>query len=265
MINRQFLKTQIRSSLWISIGILIVLAFLAVGTMSLSPYFWDKTIEEPGVTQSFAGAISLLGEVNYFGLVGEFLAVAFAVTLAIKLISVEISKGYMSSWLTLPITRTSYFLTKIIAIFIAILMVIVPNYLIQLIVGGIREKDFGGLEVWVLTKLNLGLFLAFFFVTSMTVFFATFFNRTSYAVTLGIIVPAIFIILFFLSSNIAEIFNLNFLSFLKYLTFFSLFDFKQLIDANNFQFIWKFIIFFILSFGIYIGTTYLFKRKNLFF
>lgn len=263
MINHKFLKIQIKSSIWIALGIAIIPISISILSMSFTPYFFDTTINISHGTISYSGAISLL-KTTLFGTVGEIIGLAFGVALAIKLINIEISKGYMASWLNLPMTRTNFFATKVLSILIASIIVVFPNFLVELIIVTIKHyPDFNLTATGIIFKANFGLLLIFLLISAITVTFSIIFNQTSHALTLSIVVPLVFILLF-LFSTISDTLNLQFLKYLKYLTFFTFYDFKQLMQSNDNNFIWKFFLLFILSSGLFFFAGYWFNKKNLY-
>lgn len=265
MINFKFFKIQMKNTIWITVIFAIIFALISILAMSFTKYFWDETIHVPdnGGVIEYDGALALLHMVTFFGPLGEALAVIFAIALTMKLISVEINRNYISSWLSLPMSRRSIFLTKIFTIFISSSIIVLFNLIIQLLVVAIKQySDFAGAEAAVLIKLNLGLLLSFLFIGSVIVLFAVLFNKVSHVLTLSALVPAFFIILFLLG-DLANTLNVKGLHYLKYITFFSFFDYRQLIKNANLQFIWKFILLIFLSGSCFYGSFYLFKRKNL--
>ncbi|MCL6428673.1 hypothetical protein LT335_00220 [Spiroplasma sp. JKS002669] len=262
MINFKFLKIQIKNTIWITVIFAIIFALISILSMSFTKYFWDTTFYHNGET-SYEGAIDLLHMISFFGPLGEGLAVVFAIALTMKLISTEINRNYISSWLSLPMSRKTIFLTKLFTIFISSFIIVLFNLIIQLLIAVIKPySDFAGAEVAILIKLNFGLLLSFLFISSMIVLFAVFFNKISHVLTVSALVPAFFIVLFLLG-DFANTFDVKFLHYLKYLTFFSLFDNNQLIKNANLQFIWKFILLIFLTGTLFYGSFYLFKRKNL--
>lgn len=264
MVNFRFLKTQIKSSIWVAVGFGVVPILMSL-FMFLTPYFYSTEIITSQTTYTFyTGAIDLLGATNLFGVTGTILATGFAVTLAVKLVNAEISKGYMSSWLSLPMSRSNVFLAKLYTVFIAALIAVLPNLLMEFLFVAIQGySDFGGAEAWILIKANLGLLLMFFFLSAIAVTFSLLFNKTAYVIVVSVGIPAIFIV-FSLLSQSWMLFNVPFLKNLKYITFLSLFDFNQLRDNSNLNFIWKYFLLFGVGSALYVGSTYIFKYKNLF-
>lgn len=263
MINLKFFKTQLKNSIWITIGLALVPITISMVVMLFNYYFWQKTIQGPHGSVTYSGALSGLGLTTIFGPVGEVIGVACGVSLAIKLINSEISKGYMSYWLSLPMSRIAVLAAKVLTILLSTLIISLSNLLVELIIAFAKYPDFGGSEVWILIKLNFGLMLTFFFIASLAVFFSVLFDKTSVAITLSIVVLVIFIVIFILSSFVSKLDGLNFLEYFKYITFFSLFDFNQLIVNDNLAFIWKFILLFVFGSSLFLGSGFIFKNKNL--
>lgn len=262
MINFKFFKIQMKNTIWITAIFAIIFALISILGMSFTKYFWSTTIYDHGVVE-YNGALELLHMVTLFGPLGEALAVVFAISLTMKLISIEINRNYISSWLSLPMSRRSVFLTKLFTIFISSLIIILFNLIVQFLIVAIKQySDFAGAEATVLIKLNLGLLLSFLFIGSVIVLFAVLFNKVSYVLTLSALIPTFFIVLFLLG-DLANTFNVKGLHYLKYLTFFSFFEYNQLIKNANLQFIWKFGLLIILTSSFFYGSFYLFKRKNL--
>lgn len=267
MLNFKFLKTQMKNSIWITLIFTFIFVFVSIFSMSFTKYFWNTEIVTEHSIVGYQGGLDFLQMITFFGPFGEILAVIFAISLVMKLINVEVNKGYMSSWLSLPMSRTSVFTTKICTFFISSFIIVLSNLLIEFLIVAFKVAfkqypDFTGYEVAVLIKLNFGLLLAFLFIVSVTVLFSVLFDKLSYAITLSAVVPVFFIVLFLLG-NLAYVFNLSFLRYFKYFTFFSLFQYKQLINNYNLHFIWKFLLLLFFAGSMFFASFFLFKRKNL--
>lgn len=234
MINFAFFKSQLKNITWITLGISLIFAIITV--------------------YLFQGV----------GIIQYALGIMLIVPLVTKLFIIENNRGYLSSLLSLPMSRTSIFLTKFLVIFIAIFSVSFINLIDAIIMTFISfDLTITWLQVWALIKINLGLLLTFLLIMTIAIACSLAFDKSSIAITLSILIPAFFTITFWLSES-SDRFDIKWWKYFKYVTIFTLFDNNKLFIVENLEYIWKYAIAIIISGAISIGTLYYFNKKNLY-
>lgn len=287
MINWKYFKVQLKSSYLI---ILVFMGIFLLLSLMTFVFFVDKTFidydlqKDSGSYHSIAAKTGAwtVAPIVMFGLVGWFTISVFAITLVIKTMQSEINNGNISSWLTLPMSRTTILLTKYLFFIVSVLMIVSFNFIIELIITKTTYTDFSGKNALALFELNLGQLFLFFLVISIAAFFAIVLDKTSVYL---LVVTAIFLWFFIFSAMnyLNFMMDTNKYAFAKYLTVYSLTDLTTKfsgttdlgngvshvsdnvtsINSNNANTAWKFILLVLFTCGFSSGTWYFFKNKNL--
>ena len=294
MINWKYLKIQLKSSYLI---ILIFMMFFLLLNLITFVFFAEKAFASynlhhdyvyPGghgsSSSSRNGAWSV-APIVMFGLVGWLTISVFAITLVIKTMKSEINNGNISSWLTLPMSRTTILLTKYLFFIFSVLMIVSFNFILELIITKATYTDFSGKNALALFELNLGQLFLFLLMISIASFFALIIEKTS----VYLLVMAVIFLWFFIFSAMSYMnfmMDTNKYAFAKYLTIYSLTDLTTksselpsinlgegwsrvyddhvtVINSNDANIAWKFILLILFTSGFSSGTWYFFKNKNL--
>lgn len=287
MINWKYFKVQLKSSyliILVFMGIFLLLnlmTFVFFADKAFVGYDLDTQSGFRSSSQSKMGAWSV-APIVMFGLVGWLTISVFAITLVIKTMHSEINNGNISSWLTLPMSRTTILLTKYLFFIVSVLMIVSFNFIIELIITKATYTDFSGKNALALFELNLGQLLLFFLVISIAAFFAIVLDKTSVYL---LVVTAVFLWFFIFSTMnyLNFMMDTNKYAFAKYLTIYSLTDLTTKfsgttnlgngvshvsdnvtsINSDNANTAWKFILLALFTCGFSSGTWYFFKNKNL--
>lgn len=167
------------------------------------------------------GAMAYLN-VSFFGIPGLILIVTFSLILNHILISKEIDKGYLASWLTMPMSRKTILNSKLFVLISSILILYFSAFIIQLIIFSIKFQDFKIQEFGYLVLYNFGLILLALLWSSINWAFIDGFNKSVIAsVAAGVSVVFIVCKTVVLFSVIPGSENLK---YFKYFTIASLFN-----------------------------------------
>lgn len=175
------------------------------------------------------------------------------IILANKLVASIVDKGSMSCLLSTPNSRKKIVVTQgifLISSVIIILLVATIN-----IIALCQIMFPGKLDLGSFIKLNIGLLLLHFALSSISFCSSCIFNESSKSLLFGAGIPILFFILQMLASAGEKI------SYFKYFTLFTLFNPTNIIKGEN---VWiNFIILFIIGIVLYSLGIYTFNKKDL--
>lgn len=285
MINFKFVKGQfknIRIPLLIFFIILIIIMIPALIQNYLAPTS-TTTREEAGSSATEGiGAMPYLN-VSYFGIPGLILICAFSLILNYILVSKEVDKGYLASWLTLPVSRKKILNSKLFVLLSAILILYFSVFIVQLIIFPIKFKDFKLQQFEYLVLFNFGLILLAIMWAAINWFFICSLNKTVVALSLTAGIAVIFI----LCQSMTLFSSIPSMAYFKYFRYFTIasllnspFQYGEppnlnppvgttvvsvapLFSIKASNFIWQYILMFFVPFDLFYSGNYYFVKKDL--
>lgn len=252
MINFTLYKRSI-SSLW-----KLLLIFLGILTLYISIIvsMFDPALSE--TLEQFAqampemmAAVGMSGDTStligflatyLYGFILIVFPMIFSMFCSYQLIAKYIDDGSMVSLLCAPIKRHTLVLTQISVMKLGVFVLVVYATLLEILFSHFFFP--GALDVKALLILNFGLFSLHMFISSICLFCSCAFSETKYSIGLSIGIPLFSYILSMLAQSGEDA------SFIKYFTFFSLFDPHALITKDS--------IALLSCFGLLIGAAFLY-------
>lgn len=275
MINFKFVWAQFKK-----IRILLVLFFIFLIVLSLPALLIDNfdwtSVEVihrlPDGSVGVVGTMPKIGGVfylkwSYFSFPGIILMSVMSLIVIYVLVSREVDKGYMASWLALPMSRRTILNSKLFLLLTSFFSLYFLAFIFQLIVFSIRFQDF---EVQVFALLVIGnvvfLVLALLW-TSINWFLITSFNKEIISFVFALLV-LIFFLLFHILVFVSETDgNLQYLKNFKYLTIISLFDFpankSKEFFIKAYAYSWQIPLMLIATASLFYLGNYYFIKKDL--
>ncbi|WP_342218649.1 ABC transporter permease subunit [Spiroplasma endosymbiont of Amphimallon solstitiale] len=223
MINFRFVKTQFKNVKIPLILFFIILCILIAPILTQD--YLAPTItfigEEHGV--SCLGGLGAMTYFNFvfFGIPGLILIFSFSLILNHILVSKEIDKGYLASWLTMPMSRKTILNSKLFVLLSSILILYGSAFVFQLIIFPIRFQDFKLQEFGYLVLYNLGLILLALLWASINWTFISYFNKSVISLSVATGISTVFI-LFQIMTLFSSIPEVEYLKYFKYMTIASL-------------------------------------------
>lgn len=196
MINFRFVKSQFKNVRIPLIIFFIILCIIIVPILTqnyLAPTMTSTGLDHGSSGSGGIGAMAYLN-VSFFGIPGLILIVTFSLILNHILISKEIDKGYLASWLTMPMSRKSILNSKLFVLIFSILILYLAAFIIQLIIFPIRFQDFKLQEFGYLVLYNVGLILLALLWASINWTFIGGFNKSILALSVAAGVSVVFIV-----------------------------------------------------------------------
>ncbi len=139
------------------------------------------------------------------------------------MVSKEIDKGYLASWLTMPMSRKTILNSKLFVLLSSILILYGSVFVFQLIIFPIIFQDFKLQEFGYLVLYNLGLILLALLWASINLTFISYFNKSVISLSVATCISTVFI-LFQTMTLFSSIPGLEYLKYFKYMTIASLFN-----------------------------------------
>ncbi|ATZ16040.1 ABC-2 family transporter [Entomoplasma freundtii] len=173
MINRGLLKYSLKR-IWILILVCgLALAFALVAGISGSNSFADNRNNSSGIT--ITGTAVDFRE-YFLHTFAPLIFIVYGLTVTIILVMEEVNDGALESWLTTPLSRGQIFLTRTLSAIMGYLLIVVFNFLVQLILFGALLRDFKEtFSVLVLTDLSL--YMSGFLTLAITWILGTLFKN----------------------------------------------------------------------------------------
>ncbi|MDR3318398.1 MAG: ABC transporter permease subunit [Clostridiales bacterium] len=203
-----------------------------------------------------AGATSLVGFMaSYlYGFLLLIMPMVFAVLCGNKVIAKYVDKGSMVCLLAAPVKRRAVAVTQLAVLLSGIVMIAVYTTVLELAVA--IGSFPGELEVGKLLLLNLGLLCLQLFIGALCFFASCLFADGKYAFGAGAGVPALMFILRMLANTGGKA------EWIRYVTFFSLFNPGKLIAGSGFAIAGIFILL-AAAIGLFVGAIAVFNKKDL--
>ena len=285
MINFRFVKSQFKNVRLVLIIFFIIFFILLVPALTQKYLAESMTrIMTPDGGISGYGGVGAMPYLNntFFGIPGFILIFSFSLILNHILVSKEIDKGYLASWLTTPMSRKTIFNSKLFVLLASILMLYLSMFIIQLIIFPLIFQDFSFQAFAYLLLYNCGLILLAILWAAINWFFIASINKTVISLSVAAGVSVVFV-LFQTMSSFAMIPGLEFFKYFKYMTITSLFNspFKfgpvpslhypptsvpevaiaPLLQIKALDFAWQYPVMLLLPYGLfYLGNNFLIKK-----
>lgn len=271
MIKLKLLKFELKR-IWILIVVLMVMIF-GIFCVNFTQQRMSTYSIRQGDGYSYFLGTGFMMNILYFKTLGMIFFGFYGIISAYLSITQEIDKGYIGSWLTLPISRTKILNTKLLASSIGFISLWVWSLIVQVITLSISTTDFKEYVVpWLLTNISFFGVIFVFFALSWLIAILV---KSNLMLVILIILLMVFVglSLFSIGDQQNKIF--------KYLTINSLFsnglEFNKIdgscekigadicvgtLKNNNINFAWKIPTTIIISSTMIVGTSFIFKNKN---
>lgn len=243
-------------------GMLLMYTSIAVGMF------------DPDSAESFEGMMKMLpeGMVKAFGFEGigtemtSYLAnylygfiyltfpVIYIAVIANGMIAKHVDSGSMTYLLTTPNTRKKIATTQAVFLVLTLFIIILVNAGIAILMSATMFS--GLLDIGAYIMLNLVTFGCLYVISSLSFFFSCLFNDSKTSLSFGAAIPIIFIVIKMISAISED------LSFMKYLSLFSLIDTVEILSNNTYNVI-VLIGTLIAGTVIYFASITLFDKRNL--
>ncbi len=190
----------------------------------------------------------------YYGFIIVLFPMIFTIILSFKLMGKIIDDGSIAFILSTPHTRKSMIITQISTLILNIFTLLFATTIIGMLLTEIMFAGLLDIQVYIL--LNVGAFLLFFAIGSITFFCSTVFNEAKNAIGLSIAVPVGFFIIDMLASVSEDI------AFLRFFSIFTLYDNIAIVTGE--AWIWlQFLALLAIGIFLFIGSTIVFLKKDL--
>lgn len=196
MINFRFVKSQFKNVRIPLIIFFVILSLIIIPILTqnfLAPTMTWTGVDNGSSGSGGIGAMAYLN-VSFFGIPGLILIVTFSLILNHILISKEIDKGYLVSWLIMPMSRKSILNSKLFVLISSILILYLSAFIIQLIIFPIRFQNFKLQEFGYLVLYNVGLILLALLWVSINWTFIAGFSKSMIALSVAAGVSVVFIV-----------------------------------------------------------------------
>lgn len=286
MINFRFVKSQFKNVTIPLIFFFLILCIILLPALTQN-YLAPTTtwiIDEHGTSGS--GSIGAMPYLTYsfFGIPGLILIFSFSLILNHILVSKEVDKGYLASWLTTPMSRKSILNSKLFVLLSSILILYVSAFMIQLIIFPIKFQDFKGQEFAYLFLYNFGLILLALLWSSINWFIIGSINKSVISLSVAATISVMFV-LFKAMSLFAAIPGIEYFKYFQYFTITSFFNspFKfgqipplnpiigiteikkaELLPINALDFAWQYPVMLIIPFALFPLGNYFLVKKDFF-
>lgn len=295
MINKKFFLYELKR-LWILILVIscLLLLFTYLMTFLSGGSIRPLTIITKGSNSWSSTSYGGLAQILQFGFykgVGLFFFVIYVLISITTVFVVDREKGYISSWLTTPMSRTTIFVTKILVTIGGFLILCFWLVISQLLVFGITMKDFKESIDRILLS-DLSFFMVCFLLFAVILIIAISVDKMSIYLLITIALCFWFYIAALLgdiaySESAKNSPTLLKLKFFRYLSLFSLIRDALAVENSPFfysfssevveriekfsdfkkiklsDFVWQIPLSFILGNSLLVGAEFIFKNKNI--
>jgi ABC-2 type transport system permease protein len=192
----------------------------------------------------------------FYNIFPSLLMTIYVITTGTKLLAGKVDSGSMAYILSTPNTRVKVAATQGIYFIASLFLMFTLTALTHIFASGTSQFGVDGAGIWTVIKLNLGLFLLSTLFSGITFFFSSLFNLSKHSTAIGGGIVGTFILL-----PMVAMFNTD-LSWLKYLTPNTLYNPTELM-TNGTAFILNFIILGVLGLICYVGSVFIFNKRDL--
>ncbi|AHI52962.1 ATP-binding cassette domain-containing protein [Spiroplasma culicicola] len=258
IVKRSYKSMIMMWSFLTAITLIMIVAMLV--TMKVNGYFIPSPDPNTGfilpVEDHVNGIVQQIIGDMLFGSIGYVLMIIFVLMNATKIVASEIETGTMVNLLTTNLTRKSVILTKMLTFISLIFTAILAQFVVTLItLQAVGQLQYVSLDLLAIKA--FGAFLLLFFTAAIAFIFSTYFNRG--AQSLGVSGAIVIISWVF---QIASGFDA--LDWMKYFSINSLLDLGNLTDLNKLSvYLGQYIFMSLAGIGIFIGSYFVFTKKDL--
>ncbi|MFI3307184.1 MAG: ABC transporter permease subunit [Mycoplasmatota bacterium] len=186
-----------------------------------------------------------------YGFILLLFPMIFYIIISSKLVSSLVDSNKMINLLNSPFKRSNILITQMVVVILSVFSLVIFSSLLMFV---LCEFQFSGLlDINKFFVLNVGLLLIHLLMCSISFLASTIFNDKSNAILFGSI-PVLFLIIQFL-------YNASNLEVLKYFTLFSLFN---PINILNNEFIFSYVIMFLIALFNFLLSIFIFNKKDLY-
>jgi len=189
-----------------------------------------------------------------YGFLMPLMPMIFIIILTNRMIAHYIDSGSMAYLLAAPVKRVSIVMTQMAVLLSGIFVMVIFCTILGLAYCEIRFP--GELDISVYLMMNLGVFTLHLFIAGICFIFSCIFNEVKYSLAFGAGIN-ILAYLFQMVRNFGSDFE-N----IKYLTFFSLYSPKDIVDGNT-EFYWGMIILTAGALILFSLSVIIFKKKDI--
>ncbi|AGM26133.1 hypothetical protein SSYRP_v1c05430 [Spiroplasma syrphidicola EA-1] len=245
--NRGILSKTFKDALIPFVG------FTSIGLLFLIVYL-VQTTQQPHLPVTGPGSLIQTVSSMYYSMFGVIISFMYCILVASKIIAGDVEDGSWAVLLVSQHSRNKIMFNKIIGFVLTILV----QYLVFFVIGAIiiASSNLGYKPIGKFALVNLSMFALTVLFASICVIIATLFERRIYPM---LITGAIFIA-FYLFKFLTKMFNQ--LEVMEYFTIISLFVPKW-IDNGNANIAITITMSLVVGTGLFIGSIFIFNRKNL--
>lgn len=275
MINFKFTRSQLKNIITPLIILFVILIILILPALTQGYFAPAREVGNSGSIPIMGGELVIRN--IFFGIPGFVTIAAFSIILSHILVSREIDRGYLASWLTLPISRKVILNSKFFVLISSLLVVYLSAFLFQVVFFLIFLKDFN-FEVFArLALYNFSFILLVLLWTSISWMIICAFNKPSKSLSLASAIATLFIV----CAVMIAVSSVN-PHFLKYFTITSFVnspfkyadlptpppDFRGIISAellkiNTLDFAWQLPVMLTLSIGLFPLSKLFISKRDL--
>ncbi len=265
MINSTLFKKSLKSNykiILIFIMVLVIYSCIIVSMFDPKDMSYLKSFSQmnfpPELLNAFGfdlNASTLTGFIASFlyGMLMLVFPMIAYIIIANRLIASMVDKGSMASLLSTPNSRKKIAITQGVFLISAVTFIIVVISAVILLLCRITNP--GYIDVSAFIKLNLGLLLLHFSLSSISFCSSCVFNESAKSLMLGGGIPTLFYIIQMLANSSDKV------SGFKYFTLFTLFNNMDIVKGNS---IWLgFLTMFLIGIVLYISGIVVFSKKDL--
>lgn len=294
MISKPLLKQSIKANglLWVATTVIVMIIIVilkvvmatssattfTVNTEKLAPYIvalWKSGLSISGLTKTLGLSEDFIQNMQgldlnvvmnnlFYNLAGVLVPMLYSVVVANNLMASQVDRGSMAFILSTPTKRSTVTLTQTLFLVASLLLMFVVTAICDIVVSYAVGIVF---DPVVVICLNLGLFLVMLAMSGLCFMFASIFNLSKYSYAWGGGLSVVFYInkvlgLFGDPSFVSAGMGINEMKVFDYMTIISLLDTYSVCDMTT-DFIWKFVILFVVGAVTYTVGNVVFCKKDL--
>ncbi len=246
----------------IFIGVMIFYSVIIIGMFDPNDLSVINSISEMKFPPELLSAFGFdLSVVNLTGFIASFLygmimlvfpMIAYIIV-SNRIIASLVDKGSMACLLSTPKSRVKIASTQAFALINLIALMIISITAITIIFA--QTKYNGHLEIDNFIKMNVGLFILHFMISSICFCSSCIFNESRKSLLYGAGIPIFMYVVQMLKNASPD------LNSMKYLTLFSLYDGVKIANGANYNL--QFVVMLLIGIAFYITGIFIFNKKDL--
>lgn len=265
MINKVLVKKSIKSNYKIITIIMCVIVLYCMIIIGMYTPGSNKTVDAikaldypPELLNAFGfnlEATTLIGFISSFlyGMIMIVFPMIAYIVIANRLVALMVDKGSMACILSKPVSRKKVAVTQAVFLIVSVIIMVILSTVY--IIAQIKFTDKGSFNTGTFIKLNLGLLLLHYALSSICFIFSCIFNDSSKSLTFGAGIPILFYVIKMLSDSGEKVQNF------KYATIMTLFNPQKITSGENV--VLPFLLLFAIGTILYILSIYIFNRKDM--